>query len=98
MVIAIRDDAVRIACRPPIHRKESLEPILFQRPADLTDLGDLLQLHSILMFVLSFSVFFKGVSKCVCCVDAMSLSTTAIYLSLKKIEEAKLTYWGRVNQ
>jgi len=60
VVIAVREGAIRLASRPPVHRKEPLHVLHLQQLADLTDFDDLLQFRNVLMFIISFSGFLRS--------------------------------------
>ena len=56
-VITVKEGALRLVSQPASRRKEPLEVIHLKQLAEKTDFDNLLQLRSLVMFILAFSGF-----------------------------------------
>lgn len=63
-VISAKEGAPRLVSQPASHRKEPLGVTHLKQLADRTDFSNLLQLRSLVMFVLAFSGFFNSSELC----------------------------------
>ena len=63
-VVSVKEGALRLVSQPASQGKEPLEVIHLKQLAEKTDFDNLLQLRSLVMFILAFPFFFRSSELC----------------------------------
>ena len=85
-VIAVKEGALRLSGQPASHRKEPVEVTHLKQLAEKTDFDNLLELRSLVMFILAFSGIFR--SSELCLIRSRHVQFSSDYLTIL-IEKSK---------